>query len=112
VESTIQGMKKLINYYTDKRNIPASSVRMQQTHMTSIDHFIKVESYNKAVKHITGMKQLVEKYQEDGHMDKKAANTLICHATILIEKWQYTDTHFSMCFHFIGGQPLIPFHAC
>lgn len=88
VESTIQGMKKLINYYTDKGNIDESSVRLLQTHMTSIDHFIKVESYNKAVKHMTGMKQLVEKYQEDGQMDKKAANTLICHATILIEKWQ------------------------
>src|SRR5699024_1727864 len=88
VESTIQGMKKLINYYTDKGNIDESSVRLLQTHMTSIDHFIKVESYNKAVKHMTGMKQLVEKYQEDGQMHEQDASTLICHATILIEKWQ------------------------
>src|SRR5699024_12878148 len=99
VESTIQGMKKLINYYTDKGYIDESSVRLLQTHMTSIDHFIKVESYNKAVKHMTGMKQIVEKYQEDGQMDKKDVNTLIYHSTILIEKWQKNGNPSSMFFH-------------
>ncbi|MBU5468214.1 beta-N-acetylglucosaminidase domain-containing protein [Virgibacillus sp. MSJ-26] len=88
VESTIQGIKSLVDHYADEGNVDGSAVRLLQTHLTSIDHFVKTESYSKAVNHMKGMKQLVNKYQEDGQMDKKAAKTLIRHADILIEKWQ------------------------
>lgn len=88
VESTIQGMKSLVDYYENEGKVDGSVVRLLQTHLISIDHFVKTESYSKAVKHMKGMKQLINKYQEDGHMDKKAAKTLIRHADILIEKWQ------------------------
>lgn len=88
VESTVQNMKTLVDYYADKGHIDESAVRLLQTHLTSLDHFVQIESYDKAVKHMEGLKQLVEKYQEERQVNEKAANTLTQHANVLIEKWQ------------------------
>ncbi|TQS75060.1 hypothetical protein DX933_09915 [Ornithinibacillus gellani] len=88
VESTIQGMKQLIDQYADEGLVDQSTVRLLKTHLTSVDHFVKIESYNKAIKHMNGMKQLIEKYQKDGNIDEQAANALIRHADNLINDWK------------------------
>ena len=88
VESTILAIKSLVNQYADEGKIENSrDARLLETHLTSIDHYVKKDLLEKAVKHMDGFKQLVNQYQENGQMDKKAAKTLIRHADNLIEKW-------------------------
>lgn len=88
-ESTIKAMKSLVNQYVDEGKIVNSSdARLLQTHLTSLDHYVKRDLLEKTVKHMNGFKQLVNQYQKNGQMDKKAAKTLINHADNLIEEWR------------------------
>ncbi|MTW86215.1 hypothetical protein F3157_11170 [Virgibacillus dakarensis] len=89
VESTIMTMTSLVKQYAEDGKIENDrDVRLLQTHLISIDHFVKEGVLEKAVKHMNGFKQLVNNYQENGQMDKGAATTLIKHADNLIKKWQ------------------------
>lgn len=89
VESTIKAMKSLVEQFADEGKIENDrDARLLQTHLTSLDHYVKKDSLEKAAKHMDGLKQFVEKYQEEGQMDSKSAETLIRHAEILIQKWQ------------------------
>ncbi|HLS09029.1 FIMAH domain-containing protein, partial [Lentibacillus sp.] len=82
-------MKTLVDQYTEEGKIEKDrDARLLQTHLTSLDHYVKKDSLGKADKHMKGLKQLVKKYQEDGQMDKEAAQTLVRHADNLIKQWQ------------------------
>ncbi|GGK00285.1 hypothetical protein GCM10007063_23270 [Lentibacillus kapialis] len=84
-------MKAFVNQYADEGKIKNDEdVRLLQTHLTSVNHFVEVESYDKAKKHMKNLKQLVEEYQNDEQIDKKAAENLIKHADILIAEWRKT----------------------
>ncbi|MBM7599181.1 hypothetical protein JOC34_001549 [Virgibacillus halotolerans] len=88
-ESTIQSMNSLVDLYAGRGNIKnQDDAQLLQTHLTSIDHYVKTDALEKAVKHMKDFKQLVNHYQENDDMDKKAAKTLIQHADNLINKWQ------------------------
>jgi len=63
-------------------------VRLLQIHLTSVNHFVNAESYDKVEKLMESLKQVVEVYEENGQMDKKAMEKLIQHADALMEQWQ------------------------
>lgn len=82
-------MKALVDQYAEVGKIKNDEdVRLLKTHLTSLEHFVEKESYDKAVKHMKNFKQLVKKYQEDDKIDKQAAEELMQFTDVLIGKWQ------------------------
>ncbi|WP_017798595.1 beta-N-acetylglucosaminidase domain-containing protein [Oceanobacillus kimchii] len=81
-------MKAFVDQYVEAGKIEqGENVRLLQTHLTSIEHFVKQESYNKAVKHMESFKQLIDTFQEEGKIDQQAAAQLTEVADVLIEEW-------------------------
>src|SRR5699024_12868538 len=87
-ESTEINIKKTsVQEYADKKKIKQDDSRLIQTHLTSVEHYVEKESYDKAEKHMKNLKQLIEKYQDNEKIDKRVADNLINHVNSLIEKW-------------------------
>ncbi|MCT1577004.1 beta-N-acetylglucosaminidase domain-containing protein [Oceanobacillus kimchii] len=81
-------MKAFVDQYVEAGKIEqGENVRLLQTHLTSIEHFVKQESYNKAVKHMESFKQLIDTFQEEGKIDQQEAAQLTEVADVLIEEW-------------------------
>ncbi|MFD1337114.1 beta-N-acetylglucosaminidase domain-containing protein [Oceanobacillus iheyensis] len=82
-------MKAFVDQYADIGKIEQEAdVRLLHTHLTSIEHYVKEESYNKALKHMQSFKQLVDTFQEDEKIDQQAAAQLTEVADVLIEEWE------------------------
>lgn len=80
-------LKTFVQEYADKEEIKQDDARLLQTHLTSVEHYVEKESYDKAEKHMKNLKQLIEKYQANEKIDKRVADNLINHVNSLIEKW-------------------------
>ncbi|MFS0749890.1 beta-N-acetylglucosaminidase domain-containing protein [Oceanobacillus sp. 1P07AA] len=81
-------MKAFVDQYAEIGKIEqGEDVRLLQTHLTSIEHYVKEESYNKAIKHMESFKRLVDTFLEEGKIDQQAAAQLTELADVLIEKW-------------------------
>mgnify|MGYP001184929194 CR=1 FL=1 len=88
-EASVARMKSLVEQFETEGEITnAQAARLLQTHLTAVGHYEQTGSIEKAIKHMEGLKQLLDHQLENAFISDKAYNALYSDAETLIEKWQ------------------------
>jgi len=87
-EPSIEQMQTQVEEFSADGDIANDeTARHLQTHLTSVGHYEKTGSIEKAVKHMDGLKVLLDKLKENELISENAYDSLYAGADDLIEQW-------------------------
>ncbi|MBT2216800.1 hypothetical protein KK120_13300 [Virgibacillus dakarensis] len=87
--SSVKQMKKLVENFKEEGKIKNDVVaRVLQTHLTAVGHYEETGKMDKAIKHMKGLKQLLDNQEQNGLISEEVSSTLLTHASMLITDWQ------------------------
>ncbi|MBY7144405.1 alpha-N-acetylglucosaminidase C-terminal domain-containing protein [Virgibacillus sp. NKC19-3] len=87
-ESSVEVMISLVDQYEEAGEITNSqTARSMHLQLTSVGHFVDQDEMDKAVKHLSTFKQMLDHNEENEQITEEAADTLRGHADNLLEEW-------------------------
>lgn len=84
--NTILKLVELVHSWGDIED--KNVARTLETHLTALEHFENQGESEKVIKHVKGLKQLLDHQQKDGGISEQAYNMLQDGANSLLKKWQ------------------------
>lgn len=85
--TTVTDTKKRVERYEDEF-ANSSTMRLLQTHLTSVGHYESNGAMDKAIKHMKSFKILIEQMKEKELVSTKLFNILNSDADLLLKKWE------------------------
>lgn len=85
--TTVTDTKKRVERYEDEF-ANSSTMRLLQTHLTSVGHYESNGAMDKAIKHMKSFKILIEQMKEKELVSIKLFNILNSDADLLLKKWE------------------------
>lgn len=85
---SVSSMKELVADYKEEEEFEDDSVAHKlDLHLTSVEHYEKMEAADKVVKHMKGFKLLLENQNKNELISDEAYDTLKKHADYVIQAW-------------------------